>query len=180
MTAPFVGPRRPYLGVCKRCDAQVVRWKSDGITDRCDTCRGRDMVAAFAARNPGRQAANSKRWSSENRERTAEIKRRWLEANPEKRKAVSMDYFRRNRDAFNARRSRRNLAVPQWADKKAIRAVYREAARLTIETGIIHEVDHIIPVCGKTVTGLHVAENLQAIPRKVNRTKWAHFDPAVH
>jgi hypothetical protein len=66
-------------------------------------------------------------------------------------------------------------ATPGWANKKAILAFYREAARLTLETGIAHEVDHIIPILSKRVCGLHVETNLQVITKAANQTKLNKF-----
>lgn len=60
---------------------------------------------------------------------------------------------------------------PAWADSSAIRAVYREADRLTRETGIPHEVDHEIPLRGRLVSGLHVHTNLRPLPARENRRK---------
>lgn len=65
-------------------------------------------------------------------------------------------------------------ATPPWLTaehKAAIRAVYEEAQRLTDETGVPHEVDHIVPLRGKGVCGLHVPWNLRAIPSRENRSK---------
>ena len=59
---------------------------------------------------------------------------------------------------------------PQQRDP-AIAAIYAESERLTRETGIPHEVDHIYPIQGKTVTGLHHEDNLRVVPRHVNRAK---------
>lgn len=39
------------------------------------------------------------------------------------------------------------------------------------ETGTRHEVDHIVPLKGKTVRGLHVETNLRVIPHTENRQK---------
>lgn len=73
-------------------------------------------------------------------------------------------------------RSARLCRTAAWADKKKIAAFYRLAAHLTHKTGIPHEVDHIIPLQGRDVCGLHVETNLRVIPRKENRRKWNHFD----
>lgn len=62
-------------------------------------------------------------------------------------------------------------ATPPWADQDAILSIYDEAARLSLETGDKHHVDHIIPLHGKNVCGLHVAENLRAIPARENMRK---------
>lgn len=70
---------------------------------------------------------------------------------------------------------RRRLRCPQWADKQAILAVYREAQRMTRATGIEHEVDHIVPLCGRMVSGLHVHWNLHVIPKADNQAKGNSF-----
>jgi hypothetical protein len=69
------------------------------------------------------------------------------------------------------RRKKRDKSLPQWADKKAIRAIYFEARRLTAATGIKYEVDHIIPSNHPLVCGLHVETNLQIITEFENITK---------
>ena len=69
------------------------------------------------------------------------------------------------------RRKKRDKSLPPWADKKAIRAIYFEARRLTASTGIKYEVDHIIPSNHPLVCGLHVENNLQIITEKENITK---------
>lgn len=74
------------------------------------------------------------------------------------------------------RRSAKIKRTPPWADLDAIAAVYREAKRLTDATGIQHEVDHIIPLQGRNVSGLHVHDNLQAIPKSANRRKFNSFE----
>lgn len=74
-------------------------------------------------------------------------------------------------EADARRRAAEKNAMPPWADRAAIRAFYADAARLTAETGIHHEVDHIVPIQGKTVCGLHVPANLQALTRTANRSK---------
>lgn len=71
----------------------------------------------------------------------------------------------------------RIVNTPPWADFKAIRAVYARAAHLTATTGVPHEVDHKIPLQHPRVCGLHVADNLQALPRRVNSAKSNYWCP---
>lgn len=59
--------------------------------------------------------------------------------------------------------------IPSWADMKAIRAVYVQAAALGLT------VDHIIPLRGKTVSGLHVENNLRIITGRENDIKSNKF-----
>lgn len=69
------------------------------------------------------------------------------------------------------RRKKRNKSMPPWANSKAIRAMYFEARRLTAETGVKHEVDHIIPSNHPLVCGLHVENNLQILTETENIAK---------
>jgi 5-methylcytosine-specific restriction endonuclease McrA len=66
-------------------------------------------------------------------------------------------------------------ALPSWADLAAMKAIYDKAARLTQQTGIRHEVDHIIPIQSPVVCGLHVPENLQILTKAANRAKSNHL-----
>lgn len=70
-----------------------------------------------------------------------------------------------------ARRLMRIRATPDWADAEAVRRVYDLAARLESETGLIYHVDHIVPLKGKTVSGLHNQFNLQVLPITENLKK---------
>jgi 5-methylcytosine-specific restriction endonuclease McrA len=78
------------------------------------------------------------------------------------------------RIAAARRLAKKKKATPSWLTREQldqIRAVYSEAVRLTKETGIPHEVDHIVPLSGKTVSGLHVPWNLRAIPAVENNRR---------
>jgi hypothetical protein len=82
---------------------------------------------------------------------------------------------------FHGNSTRRAEAIaqrtPTWADQQDIAAVYERAARVAAETGIPHHVDHVIPLQGKLVSGLHVANNLQPIPARDNILKSNRFEP---
>lgn len=70
------------------------------------------------------------------------------------------------------------FAAPEWRDRKAIRKIYKARDLLNKqfpEYAPFH-VDHIVPIGGKKVTGLHVAENLRVIPAAENikkNNKWS-------
>lgn len=65
-------------------------------------------------------------------------------------------------------RTRKKDQMPQDADNEKILWFYKEAERLTEETGIIHHVDHIIPI---SKGGLHHQDNLQVLTKRENLSK---------
>jgi hypothetical protein len=90
-------------------------------------------------------------------------------------RARARDFRRRNlaqASASNAfRRFAKLKATPPWADLLLIREFYVQARRLTLETNIKHEVDHIVPLISKEVCGLHTQANLRVITAAENSSK---------
>ena len=74
-----------------------------------------------------------------------------------------------------ARRCAELKATPGWSDRAKIRQIYLKAKNISEETKLLHHVDHIIPLRGKLVSGLHVPENLQIIPWQENLKKGNKF-----
>lgn len=72
-------------------------------------------------------------------------------------------------------RKKLKQATPPWADLKAIREFYKEAKRLTELTGVLHTVDHCVPLKGEFVCGLHVHNNLQVLTHFENMQKGNSF-----
>jgi hypothetical protein len=62
-------------------------------------------------------------------------------------------------------------AKVRWRDIKKISEIYSEARRMTIETGVMHHVDHYYPLQGRFCCGLHVHENLKVTVGLDNRKK---------
>jgi hypothetical protein len=78
------------------------------------------------------------------------------------------------------RRAVKALATPPWLtddDFAAMEAMYVEAERMSSDSGVPYEVDHIIPLQGETVCGFHCPQNLRIITRSVNRMKCNKFEP---
>jgi gluconate kinase len=75
----------------------------------------------------------------------------------------------------SARKKKRDKSMPLWANKAAIEMIYLQARMLTLQTGIKHEVDHIIPSNHELVCGLHVENNLQILTEVENILKSNSF-----
>jgi hypothetical protein len=70
----------------------------------------------------------------------------------------------------NAHKAAIRLRTPAWANRAEIVEVYKNCP-------VGYQVDHIIPLRGEVVTGLHVAANLQYLPASENRAKSNKFLP---
>lgn len=75
------------------------------------------------------------------------------------------------------RRRHERQATPPWAPCAAIRAIYAEAEKLTRETGEQWVVDHIVPLRGKIVSGLHLPWNMRIVHWLDNARKGALLWP---
>jgi len=75
------------------------------------------------------------------------------------------------------RRQREARATPPWVDRSAVRAIYKKAKRLSKSTGEQYVVDHIVPLDGKLVCGLHVPWNLRVVHWLENARKSWHTWP---
>jgi 5-methylcytosine-specific restriction endonuclease McrA len=75
-------------------------------------------------------------------------------------------------NALNAARKRGlKRHVLSWRFKAEIEEFYKEARRLTVETGILHTVDHIWPINGENFCGLHLPWNLRIVTQVENSRK---------
>jgi len=72
-------------------------------------------------------------------------------------------------------RAKKQNKYPSWADKEKIKEIYTQAVLMEKETGIKYEVDHIIPLNGEYVSGLHVHNNLQILTKRDNIYKTNKF-----
>lgn len=102
----------------------------------------------------------------------------WKKENREKQNASHSKYKKNNRgkDAANVakRRASKLKRTPPWLTKNQllqIQKFYILAKQKTKQTGVKYHVDHIVPLQGKDVSGLHVPWNLQIIPAIQNMQK---------
>lgn len=142
------------------------RQATDGSCVECTRLR----AARRYARAPEAYAEASRKWRLKNPA--------YVERNRERICANGEAYRRRHPELHAARRAlqraRKLAATPAWAGPhdRAVEMRLRALGKVMAEvTGERWEVDHIVPLAGQTVCGLHVAANLQVIPMTANRRK---------
>tara|TARA_R110000803_G_scaffold39456_1_gene85137 strand:+ start:129 stop:692 length:564 start_codon:yes stop_codon:yes gene_type:complete len=154
----------------------------------------------WAKNNAEKKRKSNKEWAAKNKDKIKEsmrvfaeknygsvsnyhkIKdREWRAKNPEKKAASNRAYKEKYRFKVNANQAKYRATklkrTVSWANKKLIQQIYKQARALTEETGEPYHVDHIIPLQGELVSGLHVETNLQVIPAGDNVRKSNKFQP---
>ena len=142
--------------------------------------------------------ATSLAWYHANKDRILVYKKEYYQKTKEKRLATNSEYRKNNSEkitqinknwrlknvaSINAknrtRRASKNYRTPAWLtdiDYERIQNEYKLAYILTKVTGEKWEVDHVIPLQGEFVSGLHVPSNLKAIKAFENRSKHNRYD----
>lgn len=197
--------RRASNGLCAKCkdcqkaynDANKLRKADVGRAYR--TSMGdalKDKKKAWILSNREWKRESNRRWTSANPEKAKQslidwrernpgrahiLRKEWVVRNPERAAALSKESRIRNKhkiaERLAARRAALAKATPSWANKEKIRDYYKTADALGMWTGEWHHVDHIVPLRGKTVRGLHVESNLQILTQSENVRKSAKWWP---
>ena len=117
-----------------------------------------------------------------NRERTVK-QDYWIdygdEAYKERKRQYAKKYYQRTAHKRGRQKRRQLEKLSKVATSKGaieLRRIQLEAQLLSIDTGVKHEVDHIIPLVHDKVCGLHVRKNVQLLTRMQNRQKASRFN----
>lgn len=126
--------------------------KPTGLTSKCKKCRAFDR-RSFYKKNKRSELERNKIWWKKNKDYHRKLMR---------------DHFKNNKEYYKAKNAKRRAikvsATPPWADLEGILFFY-----IFCPAGC--HVDHIIPLQGDIVTGLHTLENLQYLPASKNLSK---------
>ena len=134
-----------------------------------------------------RKRLRTKAYLEECRERKKASDRKWAAENKDKKREYDKQYVQNNKGKINSKKARRNAlklqATPTWLTKeqiKEINDIYQIAQDIQWLSEEKLHVDHIIPLQGKEVRGLHVPWNLQIIPQSKNCKKGSTSDSAKY
>lgn len=149
---------------CPKCGAFHEATRSDAKCPECNEQRRRGKEAKYRV---------------EHQEKIKADLAAWRKANPEKTKAHKSRHTKENRARLTAYENKRRAAkiqqMPAWADLEAINGMY-ELCGLFRRVGLDLHVDHITPLKGKMVSGLHVENNLQLLHKMENLRKKNTFN----
>jgi hypothetical protein len=157
------------IKVCTKCGEEKATQdfprdnrRRDGTQAQCKPCHSA-ASADWNRRNPGRIKAAKAKYYGANAAKARRATREWQKANPSK---VNANLAKRL--AIKLQRT------PPWltqAHLAEIEGVYHFAKVMEQITGRKYHVDHIEPLQGADVSGLHVPWNLSAIPARDNVAK---------
>ena len=164
----------------------------DGRKPRCKSCRKEETSIRYKKHKTKLKEAR-KEWVYKNRDKLNKYRREYYKKNKESMLQACSEYRDRNREKIRAyskrvrkefpekrnyytslRRARIKEALPAWLTKEQKQWIawhYKQAKMIENLTGVKCHVDHIHPIKGKTLCGLHVPWNLQVIPATENRKK---------
>jgi hypothetical protein len=139
------------MKICNKCNHNLDyncfskdKKLKDGVRSICKSCQSKDKQLYLKT----------------NRDKHLAYNRSYMTTNPAKRKRSRMLY-----------KGHVKQATPKWANLEQMNETYQLAKQLTESTGIQHDVDHIVPLRGRTVCGLHCQANLQPLPHEDNMKK---------
>ena len=147
-----------HSNVCKECDnIRNKQWYLDNKQHKLNLCK------EYKSKNKEKISLAGKEYYQKTKEEYLQRQKRYRDSNKSKGAAKRAKY-----------RASLLKRTPKWLtsnDLAVIDAKYAMAKWLSEIVGIKYEVDHVVPLQGKLVSGLHTPDNLAIIKSSINRSK---------
>jgi hypothetical protein len=158
----------------RQTEKHKARWKRYAQSDKCKASQKRyRQTDTFKASLKRYQQTDTFKAYKKRASQSEKGRARWKRyRQSEKGKATS-------RKVCSEARARKLNATVSWSDKTKVNTIFAQAQRKTNQTGKAHAVDHIVPLQGKAVCGLHVEGNLRVILASTNQKKHNQFTPTI-
>ena len=198
----------PEVKCCNKCDTakpfnefHKSKQHRDGYSPVCKVCK-KAYNKKYYEENKSQIMEQKRKYYSENQEAMLSQKKEYYNSNKDlilkkvktyrknnkqKISELKSKYQRENRHKTNRvgadKRARKRNATPSWltaVHKEEMNNLYWLAQDLRAISGEDYHVDHIVPLAGKDVCGLHVPWNLQVLPSDINISKGNRYDGSIH
>jgi hypothetical protein len=169
---PLLDGLRRISGACVECAKEALRVNRAANKERTQAQRRKDALKLMAKPEMAQKKRDrDAKYRKENRENCRATILAWNAKNTEKVKLYAAKTKAKNKGNVNAHTVKRRLAkinrTPSWLtddDNWMIQQAYELAALRTKMLGFSWHVDHVLPLQGELVSGLHTPYNLQVIP----------------
>ena len=150
----------------------------------CTKCLIEKTIDFFYKKQAGNWCiACHKSYRDSRKKEIAELGKKWIFENKERATLSRHLWKKNNKDLnrmYNANRiANKKQRTPSWYgefDAFVMKEAHHLAKLREEITGFKWDVDHIIPLCGKKVSGLHVYNNIQVIPKSMNVKKHNKYE----
>jgi hypothetical protein len=151
----------------------------DGLRTDCMDC-AKIYLKEYYQNNKERLDLKNRDYVEKNREKVSDYKKDYDKENRERLNAQKRKWAVENKGYYAHKSAERRCykldATPPWSDLERIKTIYTACQKVTEMTKKEHHVDHIIPLKGENICGLHVWWNLRIVPAKINLSKGNRVD----
>lgn len=177
------------MKTCTKCNEQKpldrfskTTKSADGYSYHCKDCHAKYMKE-YQKRPKSKIYCSEyhKNYYAKNKEKLSLYMENWTQENKEYLREYDKKRYEENKYVYIARVAKRKAkllkATPVWADHEKIQMFYGFAKAMDFYNPFTkHHVDHIVPLQGKLVCGLHTHHNLQILTAEQNLSKGIKFN----
>ena len=150
--------------LCKKCGIVIFAKRNDAQCAECRRKQKCECAAKFRRDFPDLAKNKLAEWRKKNSTKTNDYAKQYRESHKAQRSA-----YQQYRESY------KNSQCPSWSNLDHIAGMY-ELCGIFRNIGLDLHVDHIIPLKGKLVSGLHIENNLQLLHRSENLRKLNLFE----